>query len=114
MPTSLWRTRAEILGTVFSEIYTFPLPGVTEVTDAEPVVAHFASYEAWADKMGVPFRATIDRARERVNETIQAEGTFSVTCLGGILSLPRSMAVEPAFDRSGTGTHACAPKVDEP
>lgn len=56
-----------------------------EVTDAEPVVAHLASYEAWANKMGVPFRETIERARERVNETIQAEGSFRVTCLGGML-----------------------------
>ena len=75
-----------IIGTVFSEIRTIPLPGVIEVTDAEPVVAHLASYEAWADKMGVPFRETVERARERVNETIQAEGAFSVTCLGGILA----------------------------
>ncbi|MFE3147159.1 class I SAM-dependent methyltransferase [Streptomyces sp. NPDC059218] len=74
-----------ILGTVFGEIRTIPLPGVIEVTDAEPVVAHLASYEAWADRMGVPFPETIERARELVNETIQAEGAFRVTCLGGIL-----------------------------
>lgn len=74
-----------ILGTVFGEIRTIPLSGVIEVTDADPVVAHLASYEAWADRMGVPFRETIERARERVNETIRAEGAFRVTCLGGIL-----------------------------
>ncbi|MEU2248515.1 class I SAM-dependent methyltransferase [Streptomyces sp. NPDC019224] len=74
-----------ILGAVFGEIRTIPLPGVIEVTDAEPVVAHLASYEAWADRMGVPFQETVDRARERVNETIRAEGAFRVTCLGGML-----------------------------
>ncbi|MFE7671604.1 SAM-dependent methyltransferase [Streptomyces albidoflavus] len=74
-----------ILGTAFGEIRTIPLPGVIEVTDAEPVVAHLASYEAWADRMGVPFLETIERARERVDETIQAEGAFRVTCLGGML-----------------------------
>lgn len=74
-----------ILGAVFGEIRTIPLPGVIEVTDAEPIVAHLASYEAWADRMGVPFLETIERARERVDETIQAEGVFRVTCLGGIL-----------------------------
>ena len=74
-----------ILGRVFGEIRTIPLPGVIEVTDAEPVVAHLASYEAWADKMGVPFLETIERARERVDETIRAEGVFRVRCLGGIL-----------------------------
>ncbi|GAA2470915.1 hypothetical protein GCM10023100_44070 [Actinocorallia cavernae] len=56
-----------------------------EVTDAEPVVAHLVSYEAWADKMGVPFRETIERARKRVNEIIQAEGAFRIGCLGGML-----------------------------
>ncbi|MFG2567739.1 class I SAM-dependent methyltransferase [Streptomyces sp. NPDC048567] len=74
-----------ILGAAFGEIRTIPLPGVIEVTDAEPVVAHLASYEAWADRMGVPFQETIERARERVNEVIRAEGVFRVTCLGGML-----------------------------
>ncbi|MEU3601022.1 class I SAM-dependent methyltransferase [Streptomyces sp. NPDC006798] len=74
-----------VLGEVFTDIRTIPLPGVIEVTDAEPVVAHLASYEAWADRMGVPFRETVERARERVEETIRAEGAFRITCLGGIL-----------------------------
>ncbi|MFJ3976517.1 class I SAM-dependent methyltransferase [Streptomyces sp. NPDC090021] len=74
-----------ILGSVFQDVRTIPLPGVIEVTDAVPVIAHLASYEAWADKMGVPFQETIERARQRVDETIQTEGAFRVTCLGGIL-----------------------------
>ncbi|MFE3717051.1 class I SAM-dependent methyltransferase [Streptomyces cyaneofuscatus] len=74
-----------ILGAVFADIRTIPLPGVIEVTEAEPVIAHLASYEAWADKMGVPFQETIVRARERVDEAIRAEGAFRVTCLGGML-----------------------------
>ncbi|MFI1253186.1 class I SAM-dependent methyltransferase [Streptomyces netropsis] len=74
-----------VLGAVFEEVRTIPLPGVIEVTDPGPVVAHLASYEAWADRMGVPFKETIERARERVKESIHAEGAFRVTCLGGIL-----------------------------
>ncbi|GAQ55230.1 class I SAM-dependent methyltransferase [Streptomyces acidiscabies] len=74
-----------ILGQVFGDLRTIPLPGVIEVTEAEPVVAHLASYEAWADKEGVPFRETIERARERVDEVIETEGSFRITCLGGIL-----------------------------
>ncbi|MFD7865815.1 class I SAM-dependent methyltransferase [Streptomyces sp. NPDC057682] len=74
-----------VLGEVFGEIRTIPLPGVIEVTDADPVVAHLASYEAWADRMGVPFRETIERARERVDQTIRAEGAFRIRCLGGLL-----------------------------
>ncbi|MEU0686767.1 class I SAM-dependent methyltransferase [Streptomyces uncialis] len=74
-----------VLGAVFSDIRTILLPGVIVVTDAEPVVAHLASYEAWADRMGVPFLETVGRARERVEETIRADGAFRVTCLGGVL-----------------------------
>ncbi|MFJ3883583.1 class I SAM-dependent methyltransferase [Streptomyces sp. NPDC090077] len=74
-----------ILGTVFNDIRTIPLPGVIEVTDAEPVIAHLASYEAWADQMGVPFKETIERARECVSTVIREEGAFRITCLGGIL-----------------------------
>ncbi|MFI8101335.1 class I SAM-dependent methyltransferase [Streptomyces sp. NPDC086023] len=74
-----------ILATAFEDVRTIPLPGVIEVTDPTPVVAHLSSYEAWADQMGVPFKETVERARERVEETIQAEGAFGVTCLGGIL-----------------------------
>ncbi|MFE9801487.1 class I SAM-dependent methyltransferase [Streptomyces goshikiensis] len=74
-----------ILGTAFDDVRTIPLPGVVEVTDPGPVVAHLASYEAWADQMGVPFTETIERARQRVDEAIRAEGAFRVTCLGGIL-----------------------------
>ncbi|WP_329561285.1 methyltransferase domain-containing protein [Streptomyces uncialis] len=74
-----------VLGAVFGDIRTILLPGVIAVTDAEPVVAHLASYEAWADRMGVPFLETVGRARERVQETIRAEGAFRVTCLAGVL-----------------------------
>ncbi|MEU5428991.1 class I SAM-dependent methyltransferase [Streptomyces olivoreticuli] len=74
-----------VLGAVFEDVRTIPLPGVIEVTDPAPMIAHLASYEAWADQMGVPFKETLERARERVEETIQMEGAFRVTCLGGIL-----------------------------
>ncbi|PZT72271.1 MULTISPECIES: class I SAM-dependent methyltransferase [unclassified Streptomyces] len=74
-----------VLGAVFGEIRTIPLPGVIEVTDAGPVVAHLASYEAWADEMGVPFPETVERARELVDGIIRAEGAFRVSCLGGVL-----------------------------
>ncbi|MET8980871.1 methyltransferase domain-containing protein [Streptomyces sp. NPDC004539] len=80
-----------ILGSVFGDLRTIPLPGVIEVTEAEPVIAHLASYEAWADKAGVPFRETIERARERVDEVIEVEGVFRVTCLGGMLVCRRAV-----------------------
>ncbi|WP_416975756.1 class I SAM-dependent methyltransferase [Streptomyces sp. 4F14] len=73
-----------VLGTAFERVRTIPLPGVIAVTDSEPVVAHLASYEAWAGQMGVPFQETVERARERVDEAIRAEGAFRITCLGGV------------------------------
>ncbi|MFK0253335.1 class I SAM-dependent methyltransferase [Streptomyces sp. NPDC090445] len=75
----------DILGEVFTDIRSIPLPGVIDVPDSAPVIAHLASYEAWADQMGVPFGETIDRARERVEESIRTQGAFRITCLGGIL-----------------------------
>ncbi|MFE7131950.1 class I SAM-dependent methyltransferase [Streptomyces sp. NPDC057638] len=74
-----------VLGKVFTDVRSIPLPGVITVTDAQPVVDHLGSYEAWADQMGVPFQATVERARQRVERTIHEDGAFRITCLGGLL-----------------------------
>ncbi|SOB83864.1 class I SAM-dependent methyltransferase [Streptomyces sp. 1331.2] len=73
------------LGTVFKDIRVRELPGTIEITDPAPIVAHLASYEAWADQCGVPFHETVSRAAEIAAITIAAEGSFKITCLGGIL-----------------------------
>ncbi|MFC8723574.1 class I SAM-dependent methyltransferase [Kitasatospora sp. NPDC057198] len=73
------------LGAAFGDIRVRELPGVIEVTDPAPVVAHLASYEAWADRCGVPFRETVGRAAEIVAAGIGAEGAFRITCRGGVL-----------------------------
>ncbi|MEV7598717.1 class I SAM-dependent methyltransferase [Kitasatospora sp. NPDC089797] len=73
------------LGTAFKDIRVRELPGTIEVTDPAPIVAHLASYEAWADHCGVPFHDTVGRAAEIVTATIEAEGSFKITCRGGIL-----------------------------
>jgi SAM-dependent methyltransferase len=73
------------LGRRFSRIRTVQLPGVISVADPEPVVAHLASYRAWADHLGVPFQDTLRRAERIVADTIAAEGAFLIQCLGGIL-----------------------------
>ncbi|MFK4265955.1 class I SAM-dependent methyltransferase [Streptomyces milbemycinicus] len=75
----------DLLGTAFSDIRVRKLPGIIEVTDPAPVVAHLASYEAWAEQCGVPFGETVARARELVADAISSAGSFRVTCLGGIL-----------------------------
>ncbi|MET8541641.1 class I SAM-dependent methyltransferase [Kitasatospora sp. NPDC004799] len=73
------------LGAVFEDIRVRELPGIIAVTDPAPVVAHLASYEAWADQCGVPFHETVSRAAEIVAAVIATEGAFEITCRGGIL-----------------------------
>ncbi|SDT81528.1 Methyltransferase domain-containing protein [Streptomyces sp. TLI_053] len=73
------------LRTAFEDIGVRELPGTIEMTDPAPIVAHLASYEAWADQSGVPFHRTVSRAAEIVAATIATEGSFKITCLGGFL-----------------------------
>lgn len=76
----------DFLGDAFSDIRVRELPGTIEVTDPAPVVAHLASYEAWAEQCGVPFQETVARAHDLVTADIAAHGSFTITCLGGILA----------------------------
>lgn len=74
-----------LLQPYFTDIRVVELPGVISVTEPDPVIAHLASYRAWADSVGVPFDATLDRARQRLHELIQRDSTFDIHCRGGIL-----------------------------
>ncbi|MEV2215838.1 class I SAM-dependent methyltransferase [Streptomyces sp. NPDC050997] len=73
------------LGEEFGRVETMELPGTITVDDPEPVIAHMASYRAWADQHDVPFEATIERARTILVDHIAQHGTFEITCLGGVL-----------------------------
>jgi SAM-dependent methyltransferase len=73
------------LAVAFKQIRVQELPGTIKVTDPAPIVAHLASYEAWAEQCGVPFRETVSRAADIVAATIRNDGSFKITCLGGIL-----------------------------
>lgn len=73
------------LGEEFGQVEVTELPGTITVRDPEPVIAHMASYRAWADQHDVPFDATIERARAIVAEGIARNGAYEITCLGGIL-----------------------------
>ncbi|WP_372408905.1 class I SAM-dependent methyltransferase [Streptomyces luteireticuli] len=74
-----------LLGAVFGTVGVLELPGTITVTDPAPVIAHMASYQAWADRCGVPFDAMIQRAEEIVSQRIEKQGRFEITCLGGLL-----------------------------
>ncbi|MER7997482.1 class I SAM-dependent methyltransferase [Streptomyces sp. NPDC095613] len=69
----------------FDRVETIELPGTIAVGDAGPVIAHLASYRAWADQHDVPFDATVERARAIVADHITRYGTFRINCEGGIL-----------------------------
>ncbi|MFI8322037.1 class I SAM-dependent methyltransferase [Streptomyces sp. NPDC085529] len=77
------------LGEEFSRVEVIELPGTITVRDPEPVIAHMASYRAWADQHDVPFDATIERARALVADDIARNGAYEITCLGGILACRR-------------------------
>ncbi|PJN23321.1 class I SAM-dependent methyltransferase [Kitasatospora sp. CB02891] len=81
---SLEKSRS-YLGVAFENILVRELPGTIEVTDPAPIIAHLASYEAWAEQCGVPFQETVSRAAEIAAATIATAGSFRITCLGGIL-----------------------------
>ncbi|MEV4557242.1 class I SAM-dependent methyltransferase [Kitasatospora sp. NPDC049285] len=73
------------LRTAFKDIQVKELPGIIEISDPAPIVAHLASYEAWADQSGVPFHETVSRAAEIIAATIATEGSFKIACRGGIM-----------------------------
>ncbi|MEU3908866.1 hypothetical protein AB0F20_34550 [Streptomyces goshikiensis] len=73
------------LGEEFGRVEVAELPGTITVRDPEPVMAHMASYRAWADQHDVPFDATIDRARSLVADDIVRNSAYEITYLDGIL-----------------------------
>ncbi|MFI6683505.1 class I SAM-dependent methyltransferase [Streptomyces sp. NPDC050485] len=79
----------QLLGEEFARIETIELPGTINVREPGPVIAHMASYRAWAGHHEVPFDETIQRARGILADHIDQHGTFEITCLGGLLICSR-------------------------
>ena len=69
----------------YAEVEVLELPSVIIVNESDPVIVHLGSYRSWADQSGVPFDATLDRARALVRRIINRNGEFRITCRGGIL-----------------------------
>ncbi|KQX47252.1 MULTISPECIES: class I SAM-dependent methyltransferase [unclassified Streptomyces] len=74
-----------LLGEEFGRVEVVELPGTITVRDPEPVIAHMASYSAWADQHDAPFDATVARARTLVADHIARHGSYEITCRSGIL-----------------------------
>ncbi|MFE6775510.1 class I SAM-dependent methyltransferase [Streptomyces sp. NPDC057702] len=78
-----------LLGAAFGDVETVELAGTVTVRTPEPVIAHLASYRAWADQHDTPFTETVARAREIVTAEIERNGAFEIGCLGGLLLCTR-------------------------
>jgi SAM-dependent methyltransferase len=78
-----------LLRAAFPQVETVELPGRISVAAPEPVIAHMASYRAWAGQRGVPFDAVVERAREIVADRIDRHGAFEIQGLGGLLVCSR-------------------------
>lgn len=75
----------EILARFYGDVDVIELPGTITVHTPEPVIAHLSSYRTWAAQSGVPFEATLSRAAEIVQQTINRDGAFHITCHGGVV-----------------------------
>ncbi|MCP2259767.1 Methyltransferase domain-containing protein [Streptoalloteichus tenebrarius] len=75
----------DVLRPYFVDVRVLELPGTITVREPEPVIAHLASYRAWANAAGVPFDATLERARQLLDDMIDRDGAFRISCRGGIL-----------------------------
>jgi SAM-dependent methyltransferase len=73
------------LSRYFEDVRLIELPGSITVTEPDPVLAHLASYRAWAAQAGVPFDETLQRVRERLTRSIARNGRFVISCHGGIV-----------------------------
>jgi SAM-dependent methyltransferase len=79
-----------VLRSLFTEIVLHDLPGIIDVQGPGPVLNHLRSYESFAQKAGVPFTATIDRAERLLIQHLEEHGTFTIRCSGGVLTgVPR-------------------------
>jgi SAM-dependent methyltransferase len=75
----------ELLSAAFTDVRVIELPGTIDLPTPAPAISHLASYEAWADQLGVPFQATLEKAEQIAASEIAEHGAFRISCLGGLL-----------------------------
>lgn len=69
---------ASAVGAHFGDVRVINLDGVIEVDTPDPVLKHYASYRAWADQVGVPFQAVLERV-DRLLRTRLEDGPVRIT-----------------------------------
>ena len=72
-------TAADRMEAHFETVLTTDINSRIEIHHADPVIAHLASYQAWANQAGVPFQPTLDRARQIITQHIGSHGEFTIT-----------------------------------
>lgn len=75
---------AGALGAHFDEVSVLDLDGVIEVDAPEPVMAHYASYRAWAHQAGVPFEQGLDQVQALLGARLE-EGPLRITTRQGVV-----------------------------
>lgn len=73
-----------LLESCFDEVTVIDLHGRIQVDDPAPVLAHYASYRAWAHQTGVPFDQTLAQL-EKDLQTRAARGPLTITTHQGLL-----------------------------
>ncbi|MCY9785203.1 class I SAM-dependent methyltransferase [Nocardiopsis sp. EMB25] len=70
----------------FAHVVVQELSGVIEVSTAEPVLAHLASYRTWAEQAGVPFDAALAQAASNLHWHLEQHGSFTISTRQGLIS----------------------------
>ncbi|MEY9211438.1 class I SAM-dependent methyltransferase [Thermobifida halotolerans] len=74
----------QVLGRYFNDVTVTDLHGRIEVDSPGPLLAHYASYQAWADQAGVPFDQTLAQLEKDLR--VRAEqGPLTVTTHQGLV-----------------------------
>lgn len=70
----------------FTDVRLINLRSTITAAEPDPVVAYLDSCRAWAPLDDIPFDAALERAHQRLTDTIDRDGVFTVTCHSGVFT----------------------------
>ncbi|WP_201296839.1 MULTISPECIES: class I SAM-dependent methyltransferase [unclassified Nocardiopsis] len=74
----------QVLGRYFNDVTVTDLHGQIEVDSPGPLLAHYASYQAWAGQTGVPFNQTLAQLEKDLQARAE-QGPLTITTHQGFL-----------------------------
>jgi SAM-dependent methyltransferase len=74
----------KVLGRYFDDVTVIDLHGEIEVDDPGPLLAHYASYQAWAHQTGVPFERVLAQLEEDLKDRAE-HGPLKITTHQGLI-----------------------------